>query len=126
MNKTSPQTTVEVIIHQINQPEITILCQAIISNIIHKEIILHHQFIKMKVNDKTFRDNSIKIIRGVGTRIEDGMIEGGIMVMELIQIEEIMVMEEVEMLIVKTGEEILDKAQMGIKIIDPLWGTNRH
>ena len=43
------------------------------------------------------------------------------MVMELIQIEEIMVMEEVEMLTVKIGEEILDKAQMGIKIIDPLW-----
>ena len=32
------------------------------------------------------------------------------MVMELIQIEEIMVMEEVEMLTVKIGEEILDKA----------------
>ena len=46
------------------------------------------------------------------------------MVMELIQIEEIMVMEEVEMLTVKIGEEVL--AQMGIKIIDPLWGTNRH
>ena len=122
----STNSTVEVIIHQINQPEITILHQAIISNIIHKEIILHHQFIKIKVKDKTFRDNSIKIIRGVGTRIEDGMIEGGIMVMELIQIEEIMVMEEVEMLTVKIGEEILDKAQMGIKIIDPLWGTNRH
>ena len=38
------------------------------------------------------------------------MIEGGIMVMELIQIEDIMVMEEVEMLTVKIGEEILDKA----------------
>ena len=49
------------------------------------------------------------------------MIEGGIMVMELIQIEEIMVMEEVEMLTVKIGEEILDKAQMGIKIIE--WGN---
>ena len=48
------------------------------------------------------------------------------MVMELIQIEEIMAMEEVEMLTVKIVEEILDKAQMGIKIIDPLWGTNRH
>ena len=35
---------------------------------------------------------------------------GGIMVMELIQIEEIMVMEEVEMLTAKIGEEILDKA----------------
>ena len=110
MNKTSPQTTVGVIIHQINQPEITILHQAIISNIICKEIIPHHQFIKIKVKDKTFRDNSIKIIRGVGTRIEDGMTEGGIMVVKLIQIEEIMVMEEVEMLTVKIGEEILDKA----------------
>ena len=48
------------------------------------------------------------------------------MVVALIQIEKIMVMEEVEMLKVKIGEEILDKAQMGIKIIDPLWGTNRH
>ena len=37
-----------------------------------------------------------------------------------------MVMEEVEMLTVKIGEEILDKVQMGIKIIDPVWGTNRH
>ena len=46
--------------------------------------------------------------------------------MELTQIEEILVMEEVEMLTVKIGEEILDKAQMGIKITDPLWGTNRH
>ena len=110
MNKTSPQITVEIIIHQINQLEITILHQVIISNIIHKEIILHHQFIKIKVKDKTYRDNSVKIIRGVGTRIEDGMIEGDIMVMELIQIEEIMVMEEVEMLTVKIGEEILDKA----------------
>ena len=124
MNKTSPQTTVQVIIHQINQLEITILHQAIISNIIHKEIIPHHQFIKIKVKDKTFRDNSIKTIRGVGTRIEDGMIEGVIMVVEIIQIEEIMVMEEVEMLTVKIGEEVL--AQMGIKIIDPLWGANRH
>ena len=51
---------------------------------------------------------------------------GGIMVMEPTQIEEIMVMEEVEMLTMKFGEEILDKAQMGIKITDPLWGTNRH
>ena len=110
MNKTSPQTTVEIIIHRINQLEITVLCQAIINNIIRKEIILKHQFIKIKVKDKTFRDNSIKIIRGVGIRIEDGMIEGGIMVMELIQKEEIMVMEEVEMLTVKIGEEILDKA----------------
>ena len=76
MNKTSPQTTVEVIIHQINQPEITILHQAIINNIICKEIILHHQFIKIKIKDKTFRDNSVKTIRGVGTRIEDGMTEG--------------------------------------------------
>ena len=76
--------------------------------------------------DQGQRQNSVKITRGVGTRIEDGMIEGGIMVMELIQIEEIMVMEEVEMLTVKIGEEILDKVQMGIKIIDPLWGTNRH
>ena len=48
------------------------------------------------------------------------------MVMELTQIEEIMVMEEVEMLTVKIGEEILDKVQMGIKITDPLWGTNKH
>ena len=32
------------------------------------------------------------------------------MVTELIQIEEIMVMDEVEMLTVKIGEEILDKA----------------
>ena len=48
------------------------------------------------------------------------------MVMELIQIEEISDMEEVEMLTVKIGEEILDKAQMVIKIIDPLWETNRH
>ena len=37
-----------------------------------------------------------------------------------------MVMEEVEMLTVKTGEEILDKVQMGIEITDSLWGTNRH
>ena len=110
MNKTSPQITVEIIIHRINRLEITILHQVIISNIIHKEIILHHQSIKIKVKDKTFRDNSIKIIRGVGTRIEDGMIEGDIMVMELIQIEEIMVMEEVGMLTVRIGEEILDKA----------------
>ena len=48
------------------------------------------------------------------------------MVMELIQIEEIMVVEEVEMLTAKIGEEILDKVQMGIKITDLLWGTNRH
>ena len=34
--------------HQINQPEITILHQAIISNIIHKEIIPHHQFIRSR------------------------------------------------------------------------------
>ena len=46
--------------------------------------------------------------------------------MELIKIEEIMVMEGVEMLTVKIREEILDKAQMGIKIIDTLCGTNRH
>ena len=46
--------------------------------------------------------------------------------MELIQIEEIMDMEEVEMLTVKIGEEILDKVQMGIKITDPLWETSRH
>ena len=39
MNKTSPQITVEIIIHQINRLEITILHQVIISNIIHKEII---------------------------------------------------------------------------------------
>ena len=76
----------------------------------HKEIILHRQSIKIKVKDKTFRDNSIKIIRGVGTRIGDGMIEGDIMVVELIQIEEIMVMEEVGMLTARIGEEILDKA----------------
>ena len=37
-----------------------------------------------------------------------------------------MVMEEVEMLTVKIGEEFLDKVQMGIKITDPVWGTNRH
>ena len=48
------------------------------------------------------------------------------MVMGPTQIEEIMVMEEVEMLTVKIGEEILAKVQMGIKITDPLWGTNRH
>ena len=47
------------------------------------------------------------------------------MVMEPTQIEEIMVMEEVEMLTVIIGEEILDKVQMGIKITDPLWGTNK-
>ena len=64
MNKTSPQTTVEVIIHQINQLEITILHQAIINNIIHKEIIPHHQFIKIKVKDKTFRDNSCQNYQG--------------------------------------------------------------
>ena len=51
---------------------------------------------------------------------------GGIMVMEPTWIEEIMVMEEVEMLTMKIGEEILDKVQVGIKITDPLWGTNRH
>ena len=56
----------EVIMHQINQLEITILCQAIINNIIHKEIIPYHQFIGIK--DKTFRDSSIKIIKGVGTQ----------------------------------------------------------
>ena len=67
-----------------------------------------------------------KLSGGVGTRIEDGMIEGGIMVVELIQIVEILDMEEVEMLTVKIGEEILDKVQMGIKITDPLWETNRH
>ena len=54
------------------------------------------------------------------------MIEGGIKVMEPTQIEEIMVMEEVGMLTVEIGEEILDKVQMGIKITDPLWETNRH
>ena len=54
------------------------------------------------------------------------MIEGGIMVMEPTQIEEIMVKEEVEMLTVEIGEEILDKVQMGIKITDPPWGTNIH
>ena len=54
------------------------------------------------------------------------MIEGVTMVVETTQIEEVMVMEEVEMLIVEIGEEILDKVQMGIKIADPLWGTNRH
>ena len=64
MNKTSPQITEEIIIHRINRLEITILHQVIISNIIHKEIILHRQSIKIKVKDKTFRDNSIKIIRG--------------------------------------------------------------
>ena len=48
------------------------------------------------------------------------------MVMKLTQIEEIMVMEEVEMLTMKIGEEILDKVQMGIKITDFLWGTNKH
>ena len=48
------------------------------------------------------------------------------MVMELTQIEEIMVIGEVEMLTVKIGEEILDKVQMGIKITDLLWGTNKH
>ena len=48
------------------------------------------------------------------------------MVMEPTHIEEIMVMEEVEMLTVIIGEEILDKVQMGIKITDPLWGTNKH
>ena len=37
-----------------------------------------------------------------------------------------MVMEEVEMLTVEIGEEILDKVQMGIKITDPLWEINRH
>ena len=46
--------------------------------------------------------------------------------MEPTQIEGIMVMEEVEMLTVKIGEEILDKVHMGIKITDPLWGTNKH
>ena len=46
--------------------------------------------------------------------------------MEPTRIEEIMVMEEVGMLTVKIGKEILDKAQMGIKITVPLWGTNRH
>ena len=112
--------------HQINQPEITILCQAIISNIIHKEIILHHQFIRIKVKDKTFKDNSIKIIRGGWNQNRRWNDRGGIMVMEPTQIEEIMVMEEVEMLTVKIGEEILDKVQMGIKITDPLWGTNKH
>ena len=39
--------------------------------------------------------------------------------MESTWIEEIMVT-------VKSGEEILDKVQMGIKITDPLWGTNKH
>ena len=48
------------------------------------------------------------------------------MVVELIQIEGILDMEEVEMLTVKIGEEILDKVQMGIKITDPLWETNRY
>ena len=62
--------------HQFNQPEIIILHQAIISNIICKEIIPHHQFIRIKVKDKIFKGNSIKIIKGVGTRIKDGMIEG--------------------------------------------------
>ena len=107
--------------HQINQPKITILCQAITNNIISKQIIPHHQFIRIKVKDKTFMDNSVKIIKGVGTRIEDGTIEGGIMVMDPTQIKGIMVMEEVEMLTVEIGEEILDKVQMGIKITDPLW-----
>ena len=64
MIETSPQITVGIIIHRINQLEITILHQVIINNIICKEIILHHQFIKIKVKDKTFRHNSIKIIRG--------------------------------------------------------------
>ena len=70
---------------------------------------------------QNFQGQQHQNYQGVGTRIEDGMIEGGIMVMELTQIEEIMVMEEVEMLTVKIGEEILDKVQMGIKITDPLW-----
>ena len=48
------------------------------------------------------------------------------MVMEVTQIGEIMVMEEVEMVTVETGKEILDKVLMEIKITDPLQVTNRH
>ena len=58
--------------------------------------------------------------------MEDGMIEGDIMVMETTQIGEIMVMEEAEMVIVEIGEEILDKVLMGIKITDHLQGTSKN
>ena len=75
---------------------------------------------------QNFQGKQCQNYQGGWNQNKNGMIERGVMVMETTQIEEVMVMEEIEMLVVEIGEEILDKVQMGIKITDPLWGTNRH
>ena len=46
--------------------------------------------------------------------------------MEITQIEETMEMEKVEMVMVETGEEILDRVLMGIKVTDPLQASNNE